>query len=127
MFHLDSFWYRPNEESSKDKGTSVDECLLVWLQSEPHDIEDRVKILRKVVKNIKWLAKKVDVSRILLHSFAHLGHKKADEEFSENIINDIEKRLLERDFEVSQVPFGEFNEFKMHVKGPSLAKVFKQL
>ncbi len=126
MFHLESFWFRPNESLPDDTGTSVNDCLLVWIQSEPNDEENRASALRKMVKNIRWLANKVGVNTVILHSFAHLATEKADPEFADALINEVSDKLSERDFSITIVPFGMFFEFKMHVQGPSLAKVFKQ-
>jgi len=126
MFHLESFWFRPNESTSDDAGVNIDECILVWIQSEPADEDNRSSVLRKMVKNIRWLAKKVSANTIVLHSFAHLGIEKANPDFAEALINEVSERLITRDFSIHIVPFGMFNEFKMHVSGPSLGKVFKQ-
>ncbi len=126
MFHLEHFWFRPNESSNNLDGDSIDECLLVWIQSEPKDEGNRPSVLRKMVKNIRWLANKIEVGTIVLHSFAHLDDAKADPDFAEALITEVFEKLTSRDFEVHIVPFGMFFEFKMHVMGPSLAKVFKQ-
>lgn len=127
MLHLESFWYRPNETDGEDSGTSVPESLLVWIQSEESDIDDRVAVLRKMVKNIRWLSKKLDTNQIILHSFAHLGESKSEPAFADALIEEVAQRLREREYDIHIVPYGKFYEFKMHVKGPSLAKVFKQL
>ncbi|MFW9849509.1 MAG: threonyl-tRNA synthetase editing domain-containing protein [Candidatus Thorarchaeota archaeon] len=126
MYHVGSFWYRPYEEIEKGKGIQFGESLLVWVQSEEQDPNERVGILRKMVKNIRWLAKKHNLSSIILHSFAHMGESKADTGFTEDLIAEVASRLIERDYSVHIIPTG-LNEFKMHVFGPSLAKVFKQL
>ncbi len=126
MFHLESFWYRPNEadDSIRDEHKFGD-SILVWIQAEERDETNRVAVLRKMVKNIRWLAQKVGVKTIILHSFAHLGPSKADPSVADEIIEEVARRLKERDFDVHIVPFGIFHEFSMHVKGPSIAKVFK--
>ncbi len=126
MLHLESFWYRPNETSSDDEGTNLSESLLVWIQSEVSDVEDRTGILRKMVKNIRWLAKKLETTQVILHSFAHLGESKSEPDFADALIEELATRLREREYSIHIVPYGKFYEFKMHVKGPSLAKVFKQ-
>jgi len=126
MYHVGSFWYRPYEETEKGEGVQFDESLLVWIQSEEQDPDERVSILRKMVKNIRWLAKKHNLSSIILHSFAHMSESKADTGFTEDLIAEVASHLIDRDYSVHIVPTG-FNEFKMHVFGPSLAKVFKQL
>ena len=127
MFHLDSFWYRAKSAIPDEPGVFFDESLLVWIQSEPRDKEDRLKVERKMYKNIKWLAKKNDLSTIILHSFAHLGEKKSAAVFAEGLISELAERFDKSEFTVHIVPFGMFNEFRMHVKGPSLAKVFKKI
>ncbi len=126
MFHLESFWYRPNEASDDEGGTGFSESLLVWIQSEETDTADKTGILRKMVKNIRWLSKKLETNQIILHSFAHLGDSKSDPDFADELIEELMSRLREREYVVQIVPYGKFYEFKMHVKGPSLAKVFKQ-
>ncbi|NHI89882.1 MAG: hypothetical protein EAX87_10185 [Candidatus Thorarchaeota archaeon] len=126
MLHVESFWYRP-DESKSDTRTEIGESLLVWIHSEKEDEENRTGVLRKMVKNIRWLAKKIESNVVILHSFAHLDDSKAEPEFADSVIEETADRLRTRGFEVYIVPFGQFNEFNMHVKGPSLAKVFKKI
>jgi hypothetical protein len=126
MFHLESFWYRPNEADGGEDGTNLSESILVWIQSEQSDVDDRAGVLRKMVKNIRWLSKKLETTHVILHSFAHLGTSKSDPDFADALIEEVATRLQEREYDVHIVPYGKFYEFKMHVKGPSLAKVFKQ-
>ena len=126
MFHVNHFWYIPDESKSKPSAREkFEESILVWIQSEMHDEDDRVGVLRKMVKNIRWLCGKAKVTRVILHSFAHLSDSKSNPNFADELIEETSRRLIERDFEVHIVPFGIFNEFQVHVKGPSLAKVFK--
>lgn len=125
MFHVESFWYRLNE-SSEDK-TEVGESVLVWIHSEETDEDNRSRVIRKMVKNIRWLSKKVECETVILHSFAHLDDSKASPDFADSLIEEVALKLRERDYTVQIVPFGHFYEFNVHVKGPSLAKVFKKI
>ncbi len=90
-------------------------------------MDNRPGVLRKMVKNIRWLAKKIDCSAVTLHSFAHLDDNKADPDFADSLIEEVASRLREREYSIHIVPFGHFYEFNLHVKGPSLAKVFKRI
>lgn len=126
MLHVDSFWYRPDESDSEDR-TEVGESLHVWIHSEAEDEGNRTGIIRKMVKNVRWLAKKNECNVVTLHSFAHLDDSKSDPEFADSLIEEVAERLRERDYEVHIIPFGHFYEFNIHVKGPSLAKVFKRI
>ena len=125
MFHVESFWYRANE--SDDTKITLGESLLVWIHSEESDESNRASVLRKMVKNIRWLSKKIECVSVVLHSFAHLDDSKADPDFADALIEEVAERLRERAYEVHIVPFGQFYEFDLHVKGPSLAKVFKKI
>ncbi|MFX0054208.1 MAG: threonyl-tRNA synthetase editing domain-containing protein [Promethearchaeota archaeon] len=124
MFHVEHFWFRPDETSEEASDDFID-ALLVWIQSEEKDEADRAAVLRKMVKNIRWLAQKVGTRKVILHSFAHLGESKSKPEFADALIDEAASRLRDREYVIDIVPFGAFHEFKMHVKGPSLAKVFK--
>ena len=126
MLHVDSFWYRPNESVSESR-TVISESLHVWIHSEKDDESNRAAILRKMVKNIRWLAKKIDVNAVTLHSFAHLDDSKAESEFADSLIEEVASKLRDREYDIHIVPFGHFYEFNLHVKGPSLAKVFKRI
>ncbi|MHA1615080.1 MAG: threonyl-tRNA synthetase editing domain-containing protein [Candidatus Thorarchaeota archaeon] len=125
MFHVESFWYRLNE--SNENKTEVGESVLVWIHSEESDESDRSRVIRKMVKNIRWLSNKVGCETVILHSFAHLDDSKADPDFADSLIEEVALKLRDRDYDVHIVPFGHFYEFNVHVKGPSLAKVFKKI
>jgi hypothetical protein len=43
------------------------------------------------------------------------------------MINTLKAKLAEKGFEVNTTPFGYFLEFKIHVGGQSLAKVWKSI
>ncbi|MHA2321176.1 MAG: threonyl-tRNA synthetase editing domain-containing protein [Candidatus Thorarchaeota archaeon] len=121
MLHVESFWYRPNESTSEER-TEIGESLHVWIHSEKNDEENQSGILRKMVKNVRWLAKKIDCNTVTLHSFAHLDDSKADPDFADSLIEEVASKLRDREYDVHIVPFGHFYEFNLHVKGPSLAK-----
>ena len=125
MFHVESFWYRANE--SHEEQTQLAESILVWIHSEEADEDNRSSVFRKMVKNIRWLCKKVGCGTVVLHSFAHLDDSKATPEFVDALIEDVASKLRDGGFTVHIVPFGLFYEFYLHVKGPSLAKVFKRI
>lgn len=77
--------------------------------------------------SISWLAKKTDRTHILLHSFAHLSESRSDIDTAEQIFHDLQERLTNKGYKVEITPFGYFLEFKIHVRGESLAKVWKTI
>jgi hypothetical protein len=126
MFHAEEFWYRPHlpDEPEAEK-TTLPAGLVVFIHVEQAD-KDRPEVVDEAVGNIKWLANKNKVGSIVLHSFAHLSSSKSDPETADQIIQKIAEKL-KKGMDVHVVPSGQFYEFSIHVLGPSLAKVFKEI
>jgi len=78
-------------------------------------------------KNLTWLARKFATNQIVLHSFAHLPSSKAKPISAEQILQQMAERLRSVGFTVTTTSFGYFNEFRVHVAEPSLAKVFVEI
>jgi len=132
LFYSPSFWFKTYEkvlEQAPDRDTEAEchQAVVVFYQVEEGDPERRGKVLTKLIKNIKWLAGKFDSRTVVLHSFNHLSTSKAPAEFAEFLIEEAGRRLGESGYSVTVTPFGYLNEWKLHVAGESLAKVFKEL
>ena len=127
MFHAKEFWYKPHTNlTNTAKSNSINDALIAFIHIEESDKNRKEEVISKTVGNLQWLAKKNKTDRVVLHSFAHLSNSKSDPETASNIIQEISKRL-KKNFTINIVPFGQFYEFSIHVLGPSLAKVFKDL
>ena len=81
----------------------------------------------RVVKNIKWLANKRELKRVVLHSFTHLSASTAPADYAETLLGAVAERLASAGYEVAQTPFGYFCSWDLAVVGESLGKVFKEL
>lgn len=132
MFHVNEFWFKTfsktlDDVKETDKEEKIGRSLVVFIQVEKEDEERKDKVRKKALENIKWLAKKINVQEVVLHSFAHLSDSKSSPEFAQETIERIKKSLEERSFKTKVTPYGYFLEFKIHVLGESLAKVFKSL
>lgn len=132
MFDTNDFWYKTFSktiESAKDceKEELTTDSLVIFINVEKEDEVQRDKVVKKTVNNICWLAKKTDRKKVVLHSFGHLSESKSSIEFAENAMKMIKDKLTAKGLETSMTPFGYFYEFKIHVKGESLAKVWKSL
>jgi hypothetical protein len=128
LFHSKEFWYIPyseNTASPQEKETITD-TIVAFIHVEEQD-KGREDLVSNAAQNVKWLVGKNNVNNIVLHSFAHLSSSKADPAFAESMILSISEKLKNKKFNVHLVPFGKFYEFSLHVFGPSLAKVFKEV
>ncbi len=132
MFNVKEFWYKTFSKTLEDvekieKEETIEDTLVVFANVERRDEERTARIIKKTVKNITWLTGKTGRNRIVLHSFAHLSESKSSVEFARKVLRTIEDRLRDKGYEVFVTPFGYFLEFKLHVLGESLAKVWKAL
>jgi hypothetical protein len=131
LFYAHSFSYETAAKSLSTvpdvkKKESVNAAAVIFFHVEAEDVEKRNKVVQKFVKNVKWLCGKFATKNIVLHSFNHLSASKADPDFSRELLDEVAERLARTDYQVMVTPFGYFNEFRIHVAGDSLAKVFKE-
>jgi len=131
MIYSDKFAYKTNIknlESAKkyEEEKQIENTLVGFIQVEQKDEEDISKVETKMIKNLKWAAKKNETTNIVLHSFAHLSMSKADEGITKELFDRAEQRLKNSGYEVSQTPFGYFLDLDVQAPGKSLARVFKE-
>ena len=131
MIYSEKFAYKTsikNLESVEkyEKEKQIENTLVGFIQVEQKDEEDISKVETKMIKNLKWAAKKNDTINIVLHSFAHLSMSKAEEGITKELFNRAEQRLKNSGYEVSQTPFGYFLDLDIQAPGKSLARVFKE-
>jgi hypothetical protein len=131
MFYTSDWWYKTASKSLPDvpdvqREESVKDAVVIFVHSEAGDEDRRDKVLQKFVKNAKWIAGKFDTKNVVFHSFNHLGMSKSSPGFARSLMDEAEERLEKVGYRVMRTPFGYFNEFRMHVAGDSLAKVFKE-
>lgn len=131
MFFSHEWWYKTASKGIQDvpeieKEEYVKNAVVIFVHAEAFDEEKRDSTLQKFVKNTKWIAGKFGTKNVVLHSFNHLSSSKASPAFAHTILNETAERLQRAGYNVMMTPFGYFNEFRMHVAGDSLAKVFKE-
>lgn len=132
MLDTIDFWYKTflktvETAEACEREEATHDSLVIFVNVEKEDETQKDKVVRKAVNNISWLARKTDRNNIVLHSFGHLSESKSNVEFAEEIIKSIQDKLTAKGFKTSMTPFGYLFEFKIHVKGESLAKVWKSI
>lgn len=131
MFYVHDWWYKTASKSLSESPDVAREeggtnAVVIFFHAEAEDESRREGVLQKFVKNTKWLAGKFGTKNVVLHSFNHLSSSKASPEFARELLDEVTGRLERTGYTVMLTPFGYFNEFRMHVAGDSLAKVFKE-
>lgn len=131
LFYAPAFWFRTYkkilaEVPQYDREESIESAVVVFYHAEAEDGQKMGGVTSKLVKNIKWLAGKFGTRTVVLHSFSHLSLSKASPDVTEEIISGTKERLSRTGYTLVETPFGYLNEWKMHVAGESLAKVYKE-
>ncbi len=131
MIYTDKFSYKTNIKNLEsvekyEENKHIENTLVGFIQVEKKDEDNISKIETKMIKNLKWAAKKNETNNIILHSFAHLSMSKAEEGITKDLFDRAEKRLKKSDYEISQTPFGYFLDLDIQAPGESLARIFKE-
>ncbi|MBE0650061.1 MAG: threonyl-tRNA synthetase editing domain-containing protein [Bacteroidales bacterium] len=130
MIYCDRFSYNPNSKTLDgfpevtEKG-SFENALVAFIQAEAEDEADMKSTETKMVKNLKWAAKKNNTKNVVLHSFAHLSESKADPFFTKELFDKVESRMNSVDYQCDQTPFGYFLDILVEAPGTSEARIFK--
>ncbi len=98
MVYAEEFGYKTTYKTldiveEKDEEKNAKNVLIGFIQVEKEDEENLDKVETKLVKNLKWAAKKDETEEIVLHSFAHLSTSKAAPEVTKRLLDNAEKRL----------------------------------
>ena len=131
MFYVHEWWYKTALKTlpgvpDAEKEESLRDAVVIFFHAEAEDEAKRENVLQKFVKNTKWIAGKFTTRNVVLHSFNHLSSSKSSPDFAKALLEEVIERLERTGYQVMLTPFGYSNEFRMHVAGDSLAKVFKE-
>jgi len=130
MIYTKKFYYNPTIKTLENFETiendfEINNALVAFIHAEEQDEDDIKNIEKKLVKNLKWAAKKNNTNIVILHSFAHLSESKANPEFTKELFNLAEARMKNANYETYQTPFGYFLDLSVDAPGYSLARIFK--
>jgi hypothetical protein len=103
------------------------EAIVAFVQCEPRDETRGEAVLKQAVKYFRWFARKRGLTRLVIHSFAHLADERSSPEYARDLLATLGDRLEEHGFEVHHTPFGWSLRWSMSVSGHGYAKTFKSL
>ena len=130
LWYCDRFAWHPSLKTLDHVPEAVpmtyEQTVVAFIHVEPPDVVDGSTAETKLVKNAKWLARKWETRRIILHSFTHLGEQKADPESAKGLIDRVQNRLETAGYMAVQTPYGYFNDLSMDAPGHPLARIYKE-
>jgi hypothetical protein len=132
MIYAERFAYKTSVKAVESASEITEEkiienALVGFIHIEEKDEENISNVETKMIKNLKWAARKNNTNKILLHSFAHLSETKASPEITKQLLDNSEKRLQKANYEVYQTPFGYFLDLDLKAPGSSFARLFKEI
>lgn len=133
VMYAGEFSYSPAQKNlisavEVNEGDTFTDCIVAFIHVEKSDEEYDVKSReKKLVNHLKWTARKNNCKKIILHSFAHLSESKASAEFTKDIFDLAEARLLNGGYSTAQTPFGYFLDLNLKAPGHSLARIWASL
>ena len=130
IFFTDKFEYETNHKSLEsiediNENKTIENAIIGFIHVEEKDLTDK-SVETKLVKNLKWAARKNETNKIVLHSFNHLSNSNADPDFTKEVFDRVENRLNNSDYETHQTPFRYFLNLKMNAPGYPSARIFKE-
>lgn len=130
MIFCEEFKYTPtiktlDEFESVENGDDFNDALVAFIHAEEQDEADIKSIETKMVKNLKWAAKKNNTKNVVLHSFAHLSESKANPGFTKELFDRVEVRMKNANYVCEQTAFGYFMDLDIKAPGVSQARIFK--
>ncbi len=132
MIYADLFGYKTNRKGWQDapdidEEKKIENALVGFIHLESEDEEKLSAVETKMIKQLKWAARKNETEIIVLHSFAHLSESKANPALIKQLFNNAEERLKNSGYKVYQTPFGYFLDLEFKAPGNSLARIFKNI
>ena len=130
MIYCEKFGYHPTVKTLDEfeeivEGAIFKDTLVAFIHSEEADEADIKSIETKMVKNLKWAAKKNQTRSVLLHSFAHLAETKAAPDYTKELFDRVVARMRNADYVCAQTAFGYFMDLSIQAPGVSQARIYK--
>lgn len=100
-------------------------AVVAFVHIEPEDIGNSAAET-KLVKNAKWLARKWEINKLVLHSFTHLGEDKAEPGQAKELLDRVQERLESAGYSAIQTPYGYFLDLEIKAPGHPLARIYKE-
>lgn len=136
FLHVDNISFKPLKKAIKNIaplseaekiGGNVKNALAILTAVEKSD-SDTEKVVNELVKNVKEIAKNVNVKNIVLYPYAHLSSNLASPNMAADVLEKAEKALKKvKGFKVTKAPFGYYKKLELKIKGHPLAELSREI
>ncbi len=113
--------YAPDADPAENEN-----AVVAFVHVEPNDVTGNSSAETKLVKNAKWVARKWDITKVILHSFTHLGEAKAEPDQAKALLDRVQERLENAGYSAIQTPYGYFLDLEIKAQGHPLARIYKE-
>ncbi len=127
-WHVEYFKAHPTEKGRSSivedaKDIECGEAMLLFVSFEKGDYEKKVDIIDKAVNEVHSIASQLKINTIVINPFAHMFGELAKPNEAMDMLNELQKRLEDRGFNVLRLSFGMFYEIELKAKGHKLARI----
>ncbi len=128
FIHADFIEFEAREKAMKSaeeierRKERYEECLVAFISVEKGDRG----IVDKASEEIKDVAQKLNVVRLVLYPYAHLSSNLAEPQEALEVLKSLEERLSS-EYEVHRAPFGWYKSFVISCKGHPLSELSKEI
>jgi len=132
MLHSDYLNFESNEkaldsadENAEDK--KIGECLVAFHALQKEDEDGLDSVVSQGVDEIKEVAEKVGVDKVVVYPYVHLVSDPARPEEAKEACNDLVGGLQSENLSVVKAPFGWYKQFEIKVKGHPLSELSREI
>jgi threonyl-tRNA synthetase len=131
--HCDYIKFKPLKKALKNPEELSEERKKEQIVKEPLVIltavekSDTMYSVKELVRNIEDISGQVNDRKIVLYPYAHLSSNLGNPELAIKILEEAEKELKKKKFEVIRAPFGYYKEFELKVKGHPLSELSREI
>ena len=95
MIYAGKFAYKTSLKSLESVSETIEQNMIEnavvgFIHVEEKDEANLSNVETKLIKNLKWAARKNNTERIVLHSFTHLSDSKASSEITKQLLDNSE-------------------------------------
>lgn len=102
-------------------------ALLVFANFEKGDESHQADIVARAITEITSITAQLKVNNVVLNPFAHLFAEPSSPQSAKEMLDMLQKGLLERNFDVKKLAFGMFYELELKAKGHRLSRIARSI